>query len=131
MRCNAHSAITPIISEKTNMADDLYFHDGNFISISISGFDSVSVCEISLELYKNADEQNRTKCVITINNCSRFSLIGDFFEINKNHFAGAIEDGTIHTYTNNQRLTLRITGGYLEVLGQINVNWAPSLTNNT
>ncbi|GAB6140465.1 hypothetical protein JCM14076_11940 [Methylosoma difficile] len=105
------------------MTDDLYFHDGNFVSISISGFDNVSICEVTLGLYKNADVQNRTKCVITINNCSRISLIGDFFEINKNHFAGAIEDGSIHPYADEQRLILRITGGYLEVFGQIKVDW--------
>ena len=44
-----------------------------------------------------------------------------FSEINKNYFAGSIEDGDIREMGNIQRLRLQITGGYLEVFGEISV----------
>lgn len=103
------------------MNNDLYFHDGNVISIFISRFDNDSTCEITIDLYESHSAKNRQRYKITAKKISRLSLLGDFLEINKNHFAGIIEDGSINTSNGSDRLTLRITGGYLEVLGTISI----------
>lgn len=103
------------------MNNELYFHDGNFISISIDEFDKAPVCKLILSLYSNANASNRSSYIICITNFSRLSLLGDFSEINKNYFAGSIEDGDIREMGNIQRLRLQITGGYLEVFGEISV----------
>jgi hypothetical protein len=105
------------------MGKELYFHDGNFASFAISEFSQTPVCEIALDLYKAPNTQHRSRCVITIANPTRISLVGDFLEIKKNHFAGVIEDGGIHQYGDSQRLILRITGGYLEIFGQISFSF--------
>lgn len=105
------------------MNDELYFHDGNFVSISIEGFDVGPMCQIVLDLYRDLNASGRSRCVISVSRFSRFSLLGDFIEIHKNYFAGAIEDGSIRDVEGGQQVTLRIAGGYLEVCGKVAVDF--------
>ncbi len=103
------------------MENELYYHDGNFVSINFSGFDKVSKIEIILQL-KITGSSNREEYSLQATEVTRFSLIGDFSEIVKNHWAGSIEDGHIVDIENAQRLTLKLTGGYIEIFGNIIVN---------
>jgi hypothetical protein len=51
-------------------------------------------------------------------------LLGDVVEMSKNYFASAIEDGSIRGVDGAQCLTLRVAGGFLEVLGEISVEFS-------
>jgi hypothetical protein len=103
------------------MENELYFHDGNVVSINFGGFDKISDIEIVLQL-KIAGTSNRQTYSLQTTEVNRFSLIGDFSEIVKNHWAGSIEDGQIVDMKTEQRLTIRLTGGYIEIFGKIKVS---------
>lgn len=106
------------------MFEDIYFHDGNIFSFSISTVLGDYVCEILMNLYKNEYSPERVNYLIKVINISRVSIIGDFLEIKKNRFAGAVEDGSIRDEGGFHRLTIKITGGYLEILGYVSVDVA-------
>lgn len=106
------------------MDNELYFHDGNLVSISIGEFDASPGCQIVLNLYRDAGASNRTKCVLCVANVSRFSLLGDFLEMNANYFAGVIVDGHVCEVGDTQRVTLRLAGGYLEIFGKVSVDFS-------
>lgn len=106
------------------MFDNINFHDGNIISISISEVLDEYSFEIILNLYRNESSPEKVNYLIRVLNISRVSMIGDFLEIKKNRFAGAVEDGSIRDEGDFHRLTIKITGGYLEVLGYVSVDVA-------
>lgn len=101
------------------MTNNLYFHDGYIISFSVNRCNcKISNLKLVFDLYRNSGDNSRMRYILLIKNLKNLKFSGDFIVIHNNLFAGTIEDGFIDKKSNFIKVSLKLTGGYLEAFGE-------------
>jgi hypothetical protein len=92
--------------------DDVYWHDGNLVDVSIQiGKKGKSKLIVIANFYENEQSSERSRYKVTCKDLIKSNLNLDMVELKDNMFAGNISNG----YLKNSTLWLYFTDGTLEV----------------